>query len=92
MTTRGQWFAHGACLLCGRLFAFDPERVCSHPWPPPDGPLTPICRPCITEVVNPGTAPPRAARVADPARRLPRPATTGRRRSPAASRTTTDDI
>jgi hypothetical protein len=53
MTTRGEWFAHGACLLCGRLFAFDPQRVCSHPWPPPDGPLAPICRPCITEVVNP---------------------------------------
>jgi hypothetical protein len=24
--TRGQWFAHGSCLLCGCLFAFDPER------------------------------------------------------------------
>jgi hypothetical protein len=23
MTTRGQWFAQGACLLCGRLFASD---------------------------------------------------------------------
>ena len=35
------------------MFAFEPERVCSQPWPPPDGPLAPICRPCITEVVNP---------------------------------------
>jgi hypothetical protein len=51
--TRGEWFAQGWCLLCGQMFAFDPERVCSHPWPPPDGPLAPICRPCITERVNP---------------------------------------
>jgi hypothetical protein len=28
---RGQWFAHGSCLLCGRMFTFDPERVCSSP-------------------------------------------------------------
>jgi hypothetical protein len=53
MTTPGRWFAHGECLLCGQVVAFDPERVCSHPWPPPDGPLAPICQPCITEVVNP---------------------------------------
>jgi hypothetical protein len=33
--------------------AFDPERVCSFPWPPSDGPAEPIYRPCITEVVNP---------------------------------------
>ena len=26
MTTRGQWFAQGACLLCGRLFALDPDQ------------------------------------------------------------------
>jgi hypothetical protein len=51
-TPRGQWFAQGSCLLCGRRFAFDPELVCFHPWPPPDGPLAP-CRPCITETVNP---------------------------------------
>jgi hypothetical protein len=35
------------------VFAFDPERVCSFPWPPPDGPAQPICQPCITELVNP---------------------------------------
>jgi hypothetical protein len=53
MTARGHWFAHGSCLLCGRLFTFDPERVCSHPWPPPDGLAEPTCRPCITDRVNP---------------------------------------
>jgi hypothetical protein len=50
---QGRWFALGACLLCGRVFAFDPERVCSFPWPPPDGSAQPICQPCITELVNP---------------------------------------
>ena len=53
MTARGWWFAQGLCLLCARVFAFDPERVCSFPWPPSDGPAEPICRPCITEVANP---------------------------------------
>ena len=56
MTTRGQWFAQGACLLCGRLFAFDPERVCSHPWPPPDGPLAPICGPASPRWSTPNGA------------------------------------
>jgi len=53
MTTRGQWVAQGSCLLCGQVFAFDPSECAPHPWPPHDGPLAPICRPCITEVVNP---------------------------------------
>jgi hypothetical protein len=53
MTTQGRWFAHGSCLLCGRVFAFDPERMCSFPWPPPDGPARPICQPCSTVGVNP---------------------------------------
>jgi hypothetical protein len=46
-------FAMGPCLLCGTVFAFDPGRVCSFPWPPPDGPRAPICRPCIVGTVNP---------------------------------------
>jgi hypothetical protein len=75
MTTRGRWFAHGSCLLCGQVFAFDPERVCSHPWPPPDGPRAPICQPCITEVVNPG-----GASGCPCTRFCPAPASTGDRR------------
>jgi hypothetical protein len=86
MTTRGEWVAQGSCLLCGRVFAFDPERVCSHPWPPPDGPLAPICAPCITERVNPERRPPGAAPVPDPARRLPRPLTAAGGGEPPASR------
>lgn len=49
----GKAFALGTCLACGGMFTFNPLTVCSHPWPVPDGPLEPICRPCVIDRINP---------------------------------------
>jgi hypothetical protein len=48
----GGWvWVLGSCLCCGQYFDFNPHKVPSHPWPPPDGPRTPICASCI-EIIN----------------------------------------
>jgi hypothetical protein len=52
----GKAFVIGPCLLCRQRFSFNPLTVYSFPWPPPDGPREPICRPCIVNVVNPDRA------------------------------------
>jgi hypothetical protein len=53
MTTGGSGSPKGRACCAGRCSPSTPSGVCSHPWLPPDGPLAPICRRCITEVVNP---------------------------------------
>jgi hypothetical protein len=40
-------FAHGACFVCGRPFAFNPFRVPSFPW---QGRREPICQGCVDDV------------------------------------------
>lgn len=46
----GYMTAMGLCLTCGRVFSFNPERVPSLRWPPPDGPREPICEDCMRAV------------------------------------------
>ena len=43
----GYAFATGHCLRCRRVFTFNPVRVPSVRYPPPDGPREPICRDCF---------------------------------------------
>jgi hypothetical protein len=52
-TTESRLLGVGSCLTCRRMFVFDPGLVCSFPWPPPDGPLAPICKRCIVDKINP---------------------------------------
>lgn len=51
----GYMYVLGPCLLCGRVFTFNPEHVPSIPWkngrPDPEGTREPICETCIV-VVN----------------------------------------
>ncbi len=49
MPEEGFLVALGPCIACGNLFMFDPERVCSLPWPHPDGPRQPVCLACVQE-------------------------------------------
>ena len=48
----GTAFCMGGCVLCGRLFTFNPLKVNSIRLRP-DGPRQQICRPCVVDVVNP---------------------------------------
>jgi hypothetical protein len=43
--------AIGECLVCRRLFQFNPDRVPSHRRTP-DGPREPICDICMTAINN----------------------------------------
>jgi hypothetical protein len=45
----GYVLAYGPCLICRRLFHFNPERVPSFA-DPPGGPRKPICRMCMEDV------------------------------------------
>jgi hypothetical protein len=46
----GYTLAYGPCLICRRLFHFNPEHVPSFPDPHPHGPRKPICRHCMEDV------------------------------------------
>lgn len=43
----GYVFVLGPCLVCEVPFTYNPEKVPSQSWPPPDGPREPICEGCM---------------------------------------------